>query len=133
MGIESFLLSSAISAVMSQRLVRRVCEHCREWYEPAVAERAFYERFRGSSRAQFVHGAGCNICSHTGYLGRIGAYELLRVTEEIRAVLVGDGSVEHLHQAAVAQGMRPMRDEVLRMVDDDVTTIAEAIRCVSGI
>ena len=129
MGIEAFLVASAIVGVVSQRLLRKICELCREPYTPTVDELAvFQEHSGGSEKTDFVHGAGCSYCSGTGYRDRIGVYELLRVTPEIRRLVVGWATTEELRRLAIAQGMRPMLREAMQMVDDDVTTIHEVVR-----
>jgi type IV pilus assembly protein PilB len=130
MGIEPFLITSAVTAVMSQRLLRKVCSACREQYEPSVAERAYFEQRTGTTKAAFWRGAGCNVCSHSGYSGRVGIYELLPVTEAIKELIVGDAGYEQLRAMAVSEGMRTLRDEALRLIDQDVTTIAEVIRTI---
>ena len=130
MGIEPFLITSAVTAVISQRLVRRICQSCKEPFEPSPADRTFFEQSIGRVKEQYFHGRGCNICSHTGFQDRIGVYELLLVSDPIKQLLVGDAGYEELRAMAVSEGMRTLRDEVLRLIDEDVTTIAEAIRTV---
>jgi type IV pilus assembly protein PilB len=130
MGIEPFLITSAVTAVISQRLVRRICEACKEPFEPAPADRMFFEQSIGRTKDQYWHGKGCNICSHTGFQDRVGVYELLMVTDAIKQLVVGDAGYEELRNMAIKEGMHTLRDEVLRLIDEDVTTIAEAIRTV---
>ncbi|MFM8304637.1 MAG: GspE/PulE family protein [Actinomycetota bacterium] len=133
MGIEAFLVAAAINGVVGQRLLRRVCSHCAEEYVPAAEERAFYERNAREPAGRFVRGAGCNLCGNTGYLGRIGAYELLNVTDEIRELVVTHASHDRLRETAVSQGMRTLLDESLGLVRDGVTTIGEVIRRVYAV
>jgi type IV pilus assembly protein PilB len=130
MEIEHFLITSAVLAVVSQRLVRRICPHCRAPYEATPAERAFFTQTTGRQKEMFWHGAGCNLCSGTGYSQRIGVYELLRVTEPIKQLIMADAGYEAIRSQAVTDGMSTLRDEVLRLVEADVTTIAEAARTV---
>ena len=92
---------------------------------------AMEPRIRGIARGLidgFVHGKGCSYCSGTGYRDRIGVYELLRITPEIRRLIVGWATTEELRRLAVAQGMRTMLREAMQMVEDDVTTISEVVR-----
>ncbi len=96
MGIEAFLLASSILGVVSQRLVRRICKSCAVPYEPTAEEIAFYKEAGGEGDS-FVRGAGCQICSDTGYLDRIGVYEFLHMTPEIRR---RTGRVGHPGRAA---------------------------------
>ncbi len=130
MGIESFLLASSMLAVVGQRLIRRNCTECVAPYEPTVEDLAFYERAGGKPRDVFHKGHGCSVCSGTGYVGRIGVYEVLRVTDEMRELIVRNASVDDIRKLAVEQGMVPMRDQALRLVADDVTTIAEVMRTI---
>src|ERR1700688_819130 len=83
MGIESFLVASSVLAVVSQRLVRRMCQSCKAPYDPKDEELAFYNESGGLSKTQFFHGEGCNFCTGTGYRDRIGVFELMRITPEI--------------------------------------------------
>jgi type IV pilus assembly protein PilB len=128
MGIESFLVASSVMAVVGQRLLRRVCVHCAEEYEPGAEELAYYEETMGRSKGTYVLGVGCNLCNHTGYAGRIGVYELLEVTDEIRDLVVQQAPHEKLHAMAVSQGMHTLREEAVQLVEQDVTTIGEVIR-----
>src|SRR5437899_8826682 len=82
MGIEEFLISSSVIGAVGQRLLRRICQACKVTYEPSADEIAFYREAGGPYKTEFWHGEGCNFCSQTGYQERIGAYELLRVTDE---------------------------------------------------
>jgi type IV pilus assembly protein PilB len=130
MGIESFLVSSSVIGVVAQRLVRRTCAACREPYEPSAEELAFYEEWGGKPKDVFTHGVGCNFCSHTGFIDRIGVYELLRVTPEVKQLIIKNASHDELWELAVEQGMRTLRDEALRVIGEDVTTIGEVLRSV---
>jgi type IV pilus assembly protein PilB len=104
--------------------------HCRQPYEPSAEERAFFEQNTGRTKTQFWHGAGCNLCSHTGYSDRIGVYELLPVTESIKQLVLDQADHDSLRAQAVADGMHTLRDEALRLIEQDVTTVAEALRSV---
>ena len=128
MGIEPFLLSSSLAAVMAQRLVRRVCIHCKVEYTPGADELAFYRNAGGPRKTQFVRGAGCTFCAHTGYLGRIGVYELLKLTDDTRAMVIARAGRDSISAQAIADGMLTLREEGLRLVADDITTISEIIR-----
>jgi type IV pilus assembly protein PilB len=131
MGIESFLVASSVTAVMAQRLVRRVCTHCRTPYQPAREELAFLDAFGGTAPLEgFVRGVGCNFCAHTGFLGRIGVYELMSISDEIRELILDRGSHDELRKLARAGGMRTLQDESLRLVASGVTTLAEVMRTI---
>ena len=129
MGIEAFLVASAIVGVVSQRLIRKMCDNCKEPYELGPEELAvFRQHSGGSEKTQFFQGKGCTYCSGTGYRDRIGIYELLRITPEIRRLIVGWATTEELRRLAVAQGMRTMLREAMQLVEDDVTTVPEVVR-----
>jgi type IV pilus assembly protein PilB len=130
MGIESFLIASSVVAVVGQRLVRRICSYCKVPYEPTAEERVFYEESDGPAKSEFLHGAGCNFCAGTGYQERIGVYELLQVTPEIKRLIVGWATQDELRRLAVSQGMRTLRAQALSLVEQDVTTISEVIRSI---
>ena len=130
MGIEAFLVASSILGVVSQRLVRRVCQSCAAPYQPNAEELAFYKDGEGPEKSLFIKGMGCEICSHTGYQDRIGVYEFLKITPEIRRLLVGWATQDELRRVAIQQGMRTLRTEGLELVAQDVTTISEVIRSI---
>ena len=130
MGIESFLVASSVLGVVGQRLLRRICPSCKTTYTPSDEEKAFYEETGAPAKDVFYHGVGCNFCSGTGYKERIGVYELLVMTPEIKRLVVGWATQEELRNLAVKQGMRTMRQEAINLVHDDITTIAEVIRSV---
>ncbi len=131
MGIESFLVASSITGVVSQRLVRRVCDNCRERYDPPAEELAFLHAMDGNvPTAGFFRGAGCNFCSQTGYLERIGVYEIMPVTDTIRELILDHVSHDQLRKVARAEGMRTLQDEAVRLVEDGVTNLAEVLRSI---
>jgi type IV pilus assembly protein PilB len=116
--------------VVGQRLVRRICPQCKVPYEPTDAELAFYRESDGPDKATFYHGAGCNFCAGTGYHARIGVYELLKMTPEIKRLIVGWATQEELRRLAQRQGMRTLREETIDLVAQDITTIEEVIRSI---
>ena len=130
MGIEAFLIASSVVGVIGQRLLRRICDICKEPYTPGRrrARRVPPAQRRQRQDAVFFRGAGCNYCANTGYRDRIGVYELLRITPELRRLIVGWATTEELRRLAVAQGMRTMLREAMALVENDVTTIPEVVR-----
>jgi len=131
MSIESFLVASSVSAVVAQRLVRRTCTHCRAPYEPSRDELAFLSSMRARPpMAGFLRGYGCNFCAKTGYLGRIGVYELMFVTDAIRDLVVERATHEEMRKMARAEGMRTLGEEGARLVESGTTTVAEIIRSI---
>ena len=131
MGIESFLIASSLLGVVGQRLIRRICTHCTEVYTPTADERSFYERGGGLvDKHEFLRGAGCNFCGQTGYFDRLGIYEVLAITDEMKELIVGGAPHAELRQLAMQQGMKTLREQAIRLVSDDRTTIAEVLRTV---
>jgi type IV pilus assembly protein PilB len=130
MGIEPFLIAPSVLAVVGQRLVRRICRECRAPYDPPADEISFYELIGGKPKHQFFHGEGCNFCTGTGFQERIGVYEILRMSDAMRELIVEQPAYSDLRRLAIEEGMRPLRDEALRLVAEDVTTIPEILRSV---
>jgi type IV pilus assembly protein PilB len=132
MGIEPFVLTSSLLGVVGQRLVRRNCRHCTERYEPTAEELSFFDSYAAIDASDIVHrrGAGCNFCSHTGYFERVGVYEVLKVTDELRELVTGGAQHHDIRTLAIEQGMRSLRDQAARLVADGTTTIAEVLRTV---
>jgi type IV pilus assembly protein PilB len=128
MGIESFLIASSVLAVVGQRLLRRICPSCKTTYTPSDEEMIFYEEGGGTPKDTFYIGVGCNFCANTGYKDRIGVYELLVMTPELRRLIVGWATQEELRNMAVKQGMSTLRQEAINLVTQDITSIAEVIR-----
>ncbi|MGE5827572.1 MAG: GspE/PulE family protein [Micromonosporaceae bacterium] len=131
MGIEGFLIASSVTAVLSQRLVRRICNHCRGRYEPTAEEMALLRAIGGQVPIDgFVRGQGCNFCAQTGFLDRIGVYEMMDVTDAIRDMVLARASHEDLRKVARAEGMRTLQEEAARLVEAGVTTLAEVLRSI---
>jgi type IV pilus assembly protein PilB len=130
MGIESFLISSSVVGIVGQRLVRRMCPSCKTPYQPNDEELAFYDQSGGPGKDVFYEGEGCNFCAGTGYLDRIGVFELLRITPEMKRLIVGWATQDELRRLAQQQGMRTLREEAVDLIARDVTTIAEVVRSI---
>jgi type IV pilus assembly protein PilB len=130
MGIESFLISASVTGLVGQRLLRRICTECRVRYQPSPDELVFFRDGGEAGKEEFWYGEGCNFCSQTGYLERIGVYELLQVTGDIKQLIVDGAGPEAIRRAAVAQGMSTMRSQALQLVSQDITTIAEVMRTI---
>jgi len=129
MGIEPFLVASSVHLICAQRLVRRVCSNCKEPHPlpPAALVQAGYTPDDANTVTP-LKGKGCDRCNNTGYKGRVGLYEVMEVTEELRElVLVGASGLE-LRRKAVDEGMITLRMSGLRKVKDGVTTIEEVVR-----
>jgi type IV pilus assembly protein PilB len=129
MGIEPFLVASSVNLICAQRLVRRICAECRE-PAPLSPQALVNGGFSPEEAASVtpMKGAGCGKCNNTGYRGRVGLYEVMEVTEELReAILVGASGLE-LRRRAIEGGMITLRQSGLRKVKDGVTTMDEVVR-----
>jgi general secretion pathway protein E/type IV pilus assembly protein PilB len=130
MGVEPFLVSSTIEGVMAQRLVRTLCQHCREECPPDTddlpADFPVDELFGG--RNSMYLAAGCRQCRGTGYSGRIGIYELLVASDEIRQLVCDRQPANVIKRAAVAAGMRTLRQDGWQKVLRGLTTVSEVLR-----
>ena len=129
MGIESFLVASSVTAVMSQRLLRKVCDNCSEKYDPPPPEMALLNAMGGHVPEDgFVRGAGCNFCTQTGYLERIGVYEMMPVSDGIRKLILDRASHDDVRKQARSEGMQTLQEESMRLVESGVTNLAEVLR-----
>ena len=132
MGVEPFLVGAAVSAVLAQRLARKLCTHCCEMYTPSVDEmlkaRVSPEVAAASDGMVFYRKKGCPRCNHTGYKGRIGIYQLLAMSEQLETLAVTKASREDIERAALGEGMRTLWDDGLAKVAAGLTSIEELAR-----
>jgi general secretion pathway protein E len=128
MKIEPFLISSSVMAVLAQRLVRVLCTECREPYPITAAEVTELEFDRATSGATVYRSKGCEACFNTGYLGRKAIYELLPVDDEVRQLLMKNADASTIKAAAVARGMRTLRQDGASKVLAGVTSVDEVVR-----
>lgn len=129
MGVEPYLIASAITMVAAQRLLRRVCDGCKA--RTALQPGMLTAPRRGAQEVGDVegwHGAGCPECLHTGYRGRVAVYEVMTLSEDLRGMILRGDSVAELKAAAVERGMRTLRQAAVRKVRQGVTSIEEALR-----
>ncbi len=129
MGIEPFMVTSAVIGVEAQRLVRRICDQCRTTYKPPLLEFEFYSAMGGGG-ATFHRGTGCAHCSHTGFHDRIAIFEVLRVSDAIKRLLIRDSQPDALRRQAVEDGMKTLRESGVEKIDQGLTTIGEVMRSV---
>ncbi len=129
MGIEPYLVTSSVHMVMAQRLIRRVCEKCKEPYEPDAAVRASLKNGELEG-ATFYRGTGCKHCSGRGYRGRIGVYEFMPSTPETTRLVLNHASADEVRALAIKQGMRSLRESAFAKVRDGMTTLEEALSAV---
>ncbi len=130
MGIEGFLVSSAVIGVVAQRLVRRICSYCKEPYEPAADERRLWLEYGSYDKAIFHHGRGCTHCAYTGFRGRMGVFEVLPITDKVKRLVSARASAQEIRDQAIREGMTTLRKDAVQKVSADMTTLAEVIRCV---
>ena len=133
MGVKPFLVASSTRAIMAQRLVRKVCEKCKEPYTPPESElRLLGPAAQQLSNVQLYHGAGCADCSFTGYRGRIGIFEIFLINDEVRNLIFDQVPVTELRVKARELGMRTLREDGIRKVIAGQTTLSEVLRVTMG-
>ena len=131
MGVESFLVASAVVGVVAQRLVRTNCPDCSAPVKPRPEELEFYKQIRGHEPpATLMGGTGCRRCKGTGYYERVGVFETLRIDDVIRELIVAKESQSELRHRAQTSGMRTLQESACDLVDAGRTTIAEVMRTV---
>jgi type II secretion system protein E len=132
MGIEPFLVASTVESVMAQRLVRQLCDKCKESYEPAADDLPpdFPHELREGK--PLFRSTGCRICRNTGYAGRVGIYELMVTTDEVRQFAHDQASSWKIKQAAVHSGMSTLRDDGWLKVVSGRTSVEEILRVTKG-
>ena len=126
--IEPFLVASAVIGVVAQRMVRRICPDCRRLIEAPAVEQLAYEKEMGEKQTEFFYGTGCKSCAYTGYLGRTGIFEILRVSDAIGMMVVNRASSGEIRAQALKEGMISMGRDGMRKVKDGITTPAEVLR-----
>jgi type IV pilus assembly protein PilB len=129
MGLEPFLLSASLEAILAQRLVRRICPSCKTAYEPSqeLVEMLDVDPLEIADK-DFFYGEGCPECSKTGYRGRVGLFEMVVVTDAIRELINKRAPTLAIKQKALEQGMRSLRDDGLRAIFDGKSTIEEVLK-----
>jgi general secretion pathway protein E len=126
--VQPFLVSSALVGVVAQRMVRRICSHCRHTYHALMEAQIAYKEELGEERSEFAHGKGCNFCAHTGYHGRIAVFEVMRMSDEIRRLLLSGADTSLMSVQARQDGLVTMRRDGMLKVKDDITTPDEVMR-----
>jgi general secretion pathway protein E/type IV pilus assembly protein PilB len=127
MGIEPYLVASSLEAVVAQRLVRVVCPECKEPLSESEAM-PLRRRFGDQLPATLYKAAGCRACQGTGYHGRLGIFEMMMVTDEIRSLILENTSAPELRKVAARQGMMSLRDDGFRQLHSERTTVQEILR-----
>ncbi len=133
LGAEPYLISSTLVGIVAQRMVRRICTHCRAPSQPSIEEQIAYEEEMKEQPATFYSGAGCNLCANTGYRGRAGLFELLVMSEEIRRMLLSNTSAGDIRAEALKEGMVTMKRDGMLKVKEGITSVSEVLRSVFSI
>ncbi|HXY36824.1 MAG TPA: ATPase, T2SS/T4P/T4SS family [Planctomycetaceae bacterium] len=129
MGVQPFLITATLEAILAQRLVRKICTECRTEFEPS--DELLMELQLPIDQARqynFYYGKGCSRCNNSGYKGRTGIYELLEINDDVRDMITSDASVDDIRNFARTQGMTTLRESGLKLIFDGVTTIDEVVR-----
>jgi type IV pilus assembly protein PilB len=133
-GAEPFVIASALVGVVAQRLVRRLCVHCRRQYTPPPEVlRSLNIPEAEAAVIPFYKSVGCDQCNHTGYRGRIGIYEVMRITDKLRRLISTKAPEDQLREAAIAGGMVTLGEDGLAKVKSGVTTPEELLRVVTEV
>ncbi len=128
MGVEPFLAASSVVGIMAQRLVRRICPHCREEYEPPAELLRELESEGLPEKPTFYQGRGCEKCMNIGYWGRTGIYELLKIDDQVRDLLLKNKDAATIRKAAMTNGLKPLRTSGLEKALQGETTLEEVLR-----
>jgi len=133
LGVEPFLITSALIGIVAQRMVRRVCPYCSRPTEVSEEERLAYEEELNEKRSEFIVGAGCTFCANTGYLGRSGIFEVMVVSESIKRMTLSNVSSGEIRARAYEEGMLSLWHDGMLKVKSGTTTPSEVIRNVFSI
>ena len=133
-GAEPFVIGSALVGVIAQRLVRRLCDHCRRQYTPPPDTlRLLSISEADAASIPFYKAVGCDQCNHTGYRGRMGIYEVMAVSDKVRRLIAAGSPEDQIRDAALAGGMITLGEDGLAKVKSGVTTAEELLRVVTEV
>ncbi len=134
LGAEPYLIASTVVGICTQRMVRRLCTHCRTRYQATLEELAYYDaETRERPQAFYTAGSGCNLCANIGYMGRTGIFEVLTMSDRIREMVLRNASALDMRTAALEEGMTTMRKDGMLKVKEGVTSIGEVLHSVSSV
>ena len=128
LGVEPFLVSSALIGVIAQRMVRRLCSNCARPVEASVEESLLYSQETGEQRQEFLYGAGCKTCASSGYRGRTGIFELFTTSNDIKRLLLKGTTANELRAQAIREGMLTLLKDGMTKVKNNITTPTEVLR-----
>ena len=130
-GVEPYMISSALKGVISQRLVRKICPHCKAAYKPTDEEKQLLG-LTETDNIQLYKGEGCPECHHSGYSGRQAVFEILTLTKKMRSMISEGASEEQLAKEAAAGDFTPMKNACKKLVLEGVTTVEEALKAINS-
>jgi type II secretory ATPase GspE/PulE/Tfp pilus assembly ATPase PilB-like protein len=128
LGVEAFMVASVITGTIAQRMARRVCSNCAVETKPTQVEAAAYESVMGEKLESYMSGPGCDLCSFSGYKGRLGLYEVLAMTDSARALILKGATTAELRDQAVKDGMVTLFKDGMQKVKAGMTTVSEVLR-----
>jgi len=128
LGVDRYILNYALRAIVSQRLMRKICSHCKEIYQPTESERMFYRREKGDLPGQLTAGRGCDLCAHNKFQGMAGIYEMLEMDEVLRKMVLSEADEAGFKAELDSREFEDLNSAGLRLVDDGTTSLHEYIR-----
>jgi len=128
LGVEPFLVASVITGTVAQRMVRRVCLNCAAEVKPSPSEQAAYHSAMGEELESFLSGSGCDLCSYSGYRGRMGLFEVLNMSDEIRAMILRGATLAEVREQSIKDGMDTLLKDGMQKVKQGMTTVSEVLR-----
>jgi len=128
LGIEPFLVASALIGTVAQRMLRRVCPDCGHYIKVSKLEQVAYEKEIGEHREEFLYGSGCEPCAYSGYRGRLGMFEVLHMSDELRMMVLRNASTVEFREQAYKEGMVPLIKDGMLKVKEGMTTPSEVLR-----
>jgi len=128
LGIEPFLVSTVVTGTVSQRMARRICLNCAAEVEPSESERMAFHKATGEELESYLSGSGCDLCSFTGYRGRLGLFEILVMSEKTRSLIAKGANAAEVKEMAVREGMITLLKDGMLKVKQGMTTVSEVLR-----
>jgi general secretion pathway protein E len=133
LGVEPSLAAAILIANVAQRMVRRICPNCRTAFVPTAQEQEIYSREMNQEITTVYKGTGCHLCANTGYRGRIGIFEMLIMSDDIKKMLVKNAGINEIRDLAVHEGMLTMKRDGLIKVREGITTLEELTQSIFGL
>jgi len=128
LGVEPFLIASAVIGIVAQRMVRRICPDCQQAIEAPLPEQLAYEKEIKEKKAKFLYATGCKTCAYTGYLGRTGIFEMLAMSDTLRRMIIKGASPADIREEAIKEGLITMMNDGMQKVQKGLTTPTEILR-----